>query len=167
MWFCFSFLVVSNHIVIFLNSFRWKQALLPKMIGMKSGGWSYQEDRALYDAVNKFKTAGRGGGVHWGYVSNEVIGRTPKHCVNRWNNHLKGKYIAQEEMLRNAEEKNSMCHSKKMSESNSERQNDVTSQECTYNHLGSNCPSYPDPSDGIVKCKSGPWCEEEVRSVLM
>lgn len=70
---------------------RWTQSIQPKLIGMKSGGWTAQEDARLVEAIKLFDGHGRGGGIDWKKVSKYVQGRTPKHCVNRWNNHHKGK----------------------------------------------------------------------------
>lgn len=72
---------------------RWKQTVQPRLLGMKVGDWEQDEDDKLAIAVKNYYKQGRGGGVDWSRVSEELIGRTPKHCINRWNNHVKPRLI--------------------------------------------------------------------------
>lgn len=70
---------------------RWNQGIQPKIKGLKIGGWTNEEDKILAQAVKTYDGSGRGGGVDWKKVAQCLVNRTPKHCVNRYNNHVRNK----------------------------------------------------------------------------
>lgn len=73
---------------------RWRKVLKP---GLVKGHWSYEEDQILDNLV-------RQGVNNWGQISDQIPGRTPKQCRERWKNHLdpqinKGPYMEHEDKV--------------------------------------------------------------------
>ena len=73
---------------------RWRKVLKP---GLVKGHWAYEEDQILEALV-------RQGCNNWGRIAEQIPGRTPKQCRERWRNHLdpsinKGPYHPDEDAI--------------------------------------------------------------------
>ncbi|RHY22149.1 hypothetical protein DYB32_010422 [Aphanomyces invadans] len=73
---------------------RWRKVLKP---GLVKGHWSFEEDKMLEDLVKQSTN-------NWGQIAEQIPGRTPKQCRERWRNHLdpsinKGPYAEDEDAL--------------------------------------------------------------------
>ncbi|KAF0717066.1 Aste57867_2519 [Aphanomyces stellatus] len=73
---------------------RWRKVLKP---GLVKGHWSFEEDKILEVLVKQSCN-------NWGQIAEQIPGRTPKQCRERWRNHLdpsinKGPYAEDEDQL--------------------------------------------------------------------
>ncbi|EQC27380.1 hypothetical protein, variant [Saprolegnia diclina VS20] len=73
---------------------RWRKVLKP---GLVKGHWSFEEDKILEVLVKQSCN-------NWGQIADQIPGRTPKQCRERWRNHLdpsinKGPYTAEEDKV--------------------------------------------------------------------
>ncbi|OQR94008.1 myb-like DNA-binding protein [Achlya hypogyna] len=73
---------------------RWRKVLKP---GLVKGHWSFEEDKILEVLVKQSCN-------NWGQIAEQIPGRTPKQCRERWRNHLdpsinKGPYTAEEDKV--------------------------------------------------------------------
>lgn len=73
---------------------RWSRVLKP---GIKKGRWTTAEDSHLHRLVTR-------GWMNWTVVANEISGRTPKQCRERWYHYLdpsvnRGPYSEEEDAL--------------------------------------------------------------------
>ncbi|OQR80831.1 myb-like DNA-binding protein [Thraustotheca clavata] len=73
---------------------RWRKVLKP---GLVKGHWSFEEDKILEHLVKQSCN-------NWGQIAEQIPGRTPKQCRERWRNHLdpsinKGPYAAEEDKV--------------------------------------------------------------------
>ncbi|CAK4086713.1 unnamed protein product [Aphanomyces euteiches] len=73
---------------------RWRKVLKP---GLVKGHWSFEEDKILEVLVKQSVN-------NWGQIAEQIPGRTPKQCRERWRNHLdpsinKGPYSEEEDQL--------------------------------------------------------------------
>ncbi|RHY97934.1 hypothetical protein DYB37_007674 [Aphanomyces astaci] len=71
---------------------RWRKVLKP---GLVKGHWSFEEDKILEELVKQSTN-------NWGQIAEQIPGRTPKQCRERWRNHLdpsinKGPYAEEED----------------------------------------------------------------------
>jgi len=57
---------------------RWRKVLKP---GLVKGHWSFEEDKILEVLVKQSCN-------NWGQIAEQIPGRTPKQCRERWRNHL-------------------------------------------------------------------------------
>nr|CCA23941.1 myblike DNAbinding protein putative [Albugo laibachii Nc14] len=73
---------------------RWRKVLKP---GLVKGHWSHGEDQILEALIYR-------GYNNWSEIAQQIPGRTPKQCRERWKNHLnpminKGPYTEEEDQL--------------------------------------------------------------------
>lgn len=73
---------------------RWRKVLKP---GLVKGHWSYGEDQILEALIYR-------GYNNWTVIAEQIPGRTPKQCRERWKNHLnpminKGPYTEEEDRI--------------------------------------------------------------------